>query len=506
MNPANSPSPAAAATPPQDRKPACGSLDYLLLALAVLLGLCMANSGSFWIDEAQSAHFAMQSGISAWWKSLNVIPTDVQMALYYFQLWIWEKLVGSSEWLLRLNNVPWYLAGIFAWFFAMPKRLRGIIVLLAALSPFAWYYVNEIRPYAMLFGATSLMFAGLFRCAASGFSKPWLWSLGVGCVLAAGASSVAIPWVGVTFLAALVLYLKSNPRIPFPVEIAVALAIPGLCIMGLYSWSYLHGSRVASPEHSTVGSLLFAPYELLGFTGLGPARAALREVGIGSIKTFLPGIVLLFASLTVVAIAGFRYVQRRLGSRSLLVWLALYTLPLIAVTALGISSGLRTTGRHFTPALVLALPLLTVGVDALWMRKSLWTRAVVAAFVVCWLASSFEIRFAARHKKDNYRDAASIANAALTAGKQVWWSANRNGALYYRLPLSDNGAPHTARSVISIGSLPSPLPDVVICSRDDVFDNQHVLAKMISGLNFKPVQKLQGFVVWERPGDSSHPR
>ena len=78
--------------------------------LSLLVGLIAINRDSFWIDEAFSAHYAVQPTVASWWHYLSGdVGSDTQMPLYMFYLWVWEKFSGSSEWALRAANIPWFL-------------------------------------------------------------------------------------------------------------------------------------------------------------------------------------------------------------------------------------------------------------------------------------------------------------------------------------------------------------------------------------------------------------
>jgi hypothetical protein len=485
-------------------KPVSGYYNAICLGLAAILLLLAPSGDSFWIDEANSANMALQPGLASWWQAVTQIASDVQMSPYFLQLWGWQRLAGSSEWGLRLDNLPWIILGIGAWFLALPRSMRGTFALLAGVSPFLWYYANEIRPYAMLFGASSLMFAALFRCARAGISKSRLLGVGVGALFAMGASSAALPWVGITFLVILGLLWNqksdrsSTPPLPSGLlGTALLLVLPAAGLAGLYLWSFSHGARASSPEPSNLGSLMFVPYELLGFTGLGPGRTELRAFGIGSIKRYLPLLALLGCSMIPVIWAALCSIRARIGTLRLLAMVGIYAVPMIAVAGLGWMTGLRTTGRHFTPALGLILPLLALGVHSLWNRKSRGRVAVVCLFL-CWMVSSIQIRVAARHKKDNYREAARIARGALESGHSVWWVADSCGAKYYGVALSETPQPGTALTVHNLEKAPGERPDVVVLSRPDVYDSNNIVGGMLSHSDFQLKDSIQSFTIWEK--------
>jgi len=471
--------------------------NWICLGLAlVLMGLAPSGE-SFWIDEANSAIMAMQPHLNGWWHAVNQVASDVQMSPYFFQLWVWEKLFGAAEWTLRCNNLPWILLGIGAWFVALPRPLKGTFALLCGVSPFLWYYASEIRPYAMLFGASSLMFASLYGWATAGPSKGRFLGLGLGGLMAIGASAAALPWVALTFALFAMLLWRSQPDRSYW-GLGLVLAIPATGLTALYLWSFTQGNRASSPEPSSIGSLLFVPYELLGFTGLGPGRLEMRSLGIGTLKHYLPQLGLLAFGLGAAFWAAFSTAKERIGSRKVLGLVLLAFLPALAVVLLGLKSGLRTTGRHFTPALGLILPVLAFGMGQLWRRK--WAgRVTLLVLVICLLGSSIQIRVSARHRKENYRGAARIARQELDAGRKVWWVADSCGASYYGVPTSELPADGSVQLVHNAIETVKAPPDVVILSRVDVYDANHVVTQMLAQYKFRLKTSLQSFTIWEKP-------
>ena len=80
--------------------------------------------------------------------------------------------------------------------------------------------------------------------------------------------------------------------------------------------------------------------------------------------------------------------------------------------------------------------LLALGLSALWDHREGWMgRPLLEAYLLLSLCSCLSIRFAARHQRDDYRDAAQTAINALRQHQVVWWSADSGCAQYYKLPL-----------------------------------------------------------------------
>ena len=126
---------------------------FLILCCIVFLGFVLRtyNLGkeSFWVDEAYSVHETQ--------FSLDRIKfgTDANPPLYYYLLYFWNKLVGITEFNVRMLSVIFGTASI--WFlYLLGKNVFNDEVglyaaLMLAVSPIHILYSQEARNYSLLF-------------------------------------------------------------------------------------------------------------------------------------------------------------------------------------------------------------------------------------------------------------------------------------------------------------------------------------------------------------------
>jgi 4-amino-4-deoxy-L-arabinose transferase-like glycosyltransferase len=162
---------------PADRSDLSPLLYGLILA-AILVGAALLrfyrlDAQSFWNDEGNSARIAE--------RSLDLIiegaAGDIHPPGYYLLLHGWRALFGQSEFALRSLSV---LAGVAMVLFTglLASRLFGrrvglVAASLSAASPFAVYYSQEARMYALLgalSAASTYLAFGAFR-AVEGASR-----------------------------------------------------------------------------------------------------------------------------------------------------------------------------------------------------------------------------------------------------------------------------------------------------------------------------------------------
>ena len=299
---------------------------------------CVAISGrSLWIDEACTATKAVPPTLDGWWQALSQDRSaDAQMPLYMLYVWGWARLFGTSEWSLHAANVPWFIAGAVAFILAFPSSDRRCVTAtcVVLLSPFAWYYLDEARPYTMQLGAALLIVTSLMRLTSSlavdsgGNLQPSTSTLQhpaspqtrpVGCSMLAVGCWVFSPTPGpyvALFLFGLVVLSGSNLLGMLWAGAALA-AMPALLSLrrtmslarrfwylwlaaggllgvfaGYYLWTLSLGARASASATTTWGSVCFVGYELLGFAGLGPGRLELRTAYLAVLRPYLPWLAL----------------------------------------------------------------------------------------------------------------------------------------------------------------------------------------------------------------------
>lgn len=157
------------------------ALPLALVGLAFWLRTFSLNGQSFWLDEFYAVWFIDRPLKEA----LRIIITPSNNGpLYFLLLWPWYRLTGPSDFAVRYFSVLcatlnvallWTLAR--AWF---GRRVAGWSALLLMVSPFALWYAQEAKMYALHMalatGATWLLYRALQR------GRWWRW-LAYGLVL-----------------------------------------------------------------------------------------------------------------------------------------------------------------------------------------------------------------------------------------------------------------------------------------------------------------------------------
>lgn len=134
------------------QNPGLGRLLLLtgMLLLAFGLRVYRLPAQSLWYDEGVSWYMTQ--------KTLPELTTwtahDIQPPLYYYLLWGWVRLAGTSEYALRFPSVAFGLLTVsLAW--ALGRRLwdtraAGLAVLFITISALHVYYAQEARMYTLL--------------------------------------------------------------------------------------------------------------------------------------------------------------------------------------------------------------------------------------------------------------------------------------------------------------------------------------------------------------------
>ncbi len=488
---------------------------WCILGLSLAVSALAINNQSLWIDEALTAVKARQPTLAAWWQAMvDEKASDLQMPLYMVYVWAYEKLFGSSEWVLRSANIPWLVPGMVAFVAALastkPQRLA--VATVTVFSPFAWYYLNEARPYAMQLGASLLTFASLYRLSlkrtVSSSDEPF-WVIGFlfGVVVLCGSSMLGMIWAASAVAVALVGFSRSRIMELLRLH-RFCWPLTGGCVLLFgcyYLWTLKVGARASGASGTDWKNLFFIGYELLGFSGLGPGRLEIRQGGLGVFQRHWLELVLYCFAVLVLFGAAIQRLLRPNDRKWFLKVTLIVAIPALVLVVAGLAMHFRILGRHFIPLMPVVLFLLSSGMTALWSRRSRWTKVVVGGFCLLSLLSCLSLRFAVRHEKDNYRDAAAFARAALQSGRRVWWNAAGEGAAYYQVGTTTQ-TNETDKALWLVNPTKDSLsalllPQVIIASKPDIFDNQGALAGYIERVGFRKIATLPAIAIWQRNGE-----
>jgi hypothetical protein len=477
--------------------------------LAALVCLAAISRQSLWIDEALTAIKAAQPTFAGWRHAMAAEKaSDLQMPFYMAYVWGWAHVFGISEWALRAANLPWMVAGWGSFIGVIGASKKCSLALVAFTSSFAWYYLDEARPYAMQLGATLIIFAALFRLKHEKSISPrmegrWIAAFWFGVIALSGSSLLGMIWAGAACLS--VGCIWSRQRLS---ELARAHWLSGIisCVIlfalaGYYLWTMKLGARASEVGQTDARNLGFIAYELLGFSGLGPGRLEIRDEGLRAFLPFAKPLAVYAVIVLDLLICGAWGIAQRQPRKMLVSLCVVWALPVLMILGAGRVEHFRVLGRHFTPLLPVVIIILWAGLSARWARPHWVAKAIAILFVVLAVASCASIRLAARHKKDDYRGAAAYAKAALQVNHAVWWNAGREGAEYYQVPIADQ-AGQAAQAIYIMNPSPEmltklPPPELVITSKPDVYDGGGTVAEYLRQHGYHQIAMLRAFVIWQ---------
>lgn len=417
-----------------------------IVALALAVRLYRLDAQPLWIDEEASLEDALAFGRAG----LAGLATDHVAPLHTVLLWVVSRVGGMSESALRLPSV---LTGVLCvpMTFAVVRRLFGdtrvalASALLVAVSPFAIWYAQEARMYAllMLFALVHVhlswpVVTRELRAAELGaltivttlglYTHHYMLLLsgtfGVFLLLAGGASGIAAT-------------LHSRRFWTWSATQLLALALFGF-------WLWMTADKLGNDAgFSKPAAILWAPYALFTFvTGpaFGPSTAELRGSVGAALRAEIGPIALVATAAAIVSLAGLRAVlrpDRRLAGSWLLTWLLLpLTLAILATLLTRIQFNVRYVIFSF-PALMILFALALH--DALAAPRRRWPVLLAGAVTLGVMTVSLGNWFSdPRYGKEDLRSAAVILGPATQAGILVVADNQRAIPIlnYYGAPIS----------------------------------------------------------------------
>ena len=491
----------------------------LLCFVVAVFILGLSNPGqSLWIDEFGTWRLTIASSWPAWLHQLRYWPnSDAQIPLYHLYMRVWTCLFSTSEWSLRAANLPWLLLALYSLITApLPEsaeKRRQWMMLALILHPMVWYYMAEVRPYIMLLAGASIAASGILvqllaepGTACTRGSAPRLLA---GIALMVATSALGVIWSLTYCLWALYLLCKPDrPRFFLWRHLLVALLLLLLISPVLYQYvdSFLRGVSATATHEPKLANFIYAAYELLGLSGLGPGREQLRVSVVTALVPYAFAVLPTLLILSGLLFVGVWRWGRGIGRRSCLGLLVLL-LPVAVLYALGQLKHWRVVGRHMMPMLIFISAFWGIALDWLW-RQGGRLRWMGPLALLLLSLSAFWVTHADRHLREDYRDAAALAVSEVARGSHVWWVADYGGANYYDLAVvlpTQCKTGCTGHAVYlenpRVGDLQGlPRPDVIVMSREETFDGNGVVQNMIKQGAYTLRRQWLGFTVWQAAG------
>jgi len=499
---------------------------WLWLAVPVISVLAITHQ-SLWMDEGFTVWFAAHRSLGSFYTALIGSPGstgDPQMLFYLFYMWGWTKVFGYSELALRAANIPFLLILLAAVRWAT-WRLVFVpnLWILLCLSPFLWFYLNDARPYValMAFAAVAIVSLLAYLVEPAQYQRRAPWVCLVSLLLALGTHILAaflVPSLVVLILAA-VLETPALKRdlIRNWLRPAVFCSPFFLTLGAFYSWASAHG---VSKEIGEPGlrNLAFILYEFLGFDGLGPPRLELRENPF--VQTFAPYSALLILGMVPMLATCFFFLRARPPK---LVLPLLSSLGVGVAIALGVSKieHFQVLGRHMAVFFPLLLLTILFGAGPFFSLPSgrFAASSALCGVAVVWAISDARLVLLHKYSKDNFRQAATIAETAVNKdGARIVWVADTHAAEYYGI--SANRSDQPTKNVmetemgrrISVQAVDgqnwsldvagryvdsSVTPAVLVLSRPDLFDKQRAWRSLVEQRKAQEIARIPAFSIYK---------
>ena len=287
----------------------------------------------------------------------------------------------------------------------------------------------------------------------------------------------------------------------------VLAVVCGLVLLPIgcqYAWSFLHGVSATAYHENSLANFAFGLYEIAGFDGIGPGREELRVQGAAGLRGSLLPLLVYGIAIAAVLAVGLRSSLARNRRRTLLV-LASAFLPLVVLFVLGTLKHWRVVGRHMMPLVLFFALYIACGLDALLRKRAsglsgFARKAFAGAALAALAASSIEIAYAERHRREDFRAAAQLAGQYLERNNRVWWVAQSFGADYYRLPIAapslctqtGSRAAILLESPGSVQLADCPEPQEIFIGR---YDTEGTVQRYATEHHFRRVASLTGFEI-----------
>ncbi len=462
--------------------------------------------------------YALQPDFQSWLKYLHADESsDCQMLLGCFSAWVGGRIIGTSEWEMRVVNLLW--SGLTVWFMArIGLRLKMVwLPLFLVLQPFFWFYTNEARPYdsQITFGSMILL-AFIQFLQSRGEGILWAVTFSIGSVLLCVATMLAPAQIGVTVLVGAIIARKNGWKIE---RNAFWIMLSGLILLlplGYYYFETLvRGAKGVQFWSVDFRYLVYIPYEISGSLGLGPSVVHLRELALKGLWQSIPELAIqcalafvLLALVAIVLLIGIRN-RRRDDNKFLLPVFLPFLMEIVVLFIISILIHKAFWPRHYSASFPCYVVALALALKPLLVSSRKITRGVALALLVFSIAADIGIRFGSEHQKEDYRWASSEALREIKQEKNVWWCAAGDAAIYYGVrfnsPTPGEGGIYfltnnqwNGKFPLDINGIDPGIPDDVIISRPDVHDSNGAVRNLIRDKGYRLKASHGSFQIWVR--------
>lgn len=369
---------------PDERAMSLGSRRPLLWLLGIvvagtLLRLYGLDSQSLWLDEVSSlrnAHVFGQGGLAALAKVDQVAP------LHSITLWLFTAIGGDNAVSVRLPSV---LAGVatIPLTYLVARRMFGsgavalLSAALVAISPFAIWYSQEGRMYALLLAATVAYVAVAWPLASRPLRLRELSLLSFITLIGLGMHHY-MALISVSFGLFLLIKDRAIRRATW------AWAASQIVAALIFSyWMILTLEKVAgnTAGNEKPGILLWTPYTLYTFVvgfSFGPTISELataRSDVIDAVLPHAPAIAIVALATLVISWLGLDRL-RRSGPSAAALWLLLWlVVPILLSILATFVTNIQFNVRYVIVSYPALAILLALGLHGLWERLSVRERS-----------------------------------------------------------------------------------------------------------------------------------
>lgn len=454
-----------------------------ILIFCAIIGCLIPSDRSLWQDEAWTALNGKQPNFESWKREFFVMdtPMDILKPLGSFSNFAFSRILGTSEYQMRLQNVLWFFIGLAAIYWMADRFRLWWLPVLYALHPFVWYLVDEVRPYAMqMAGGACLLACTISLIESSLRSTRAALIFVASAFVVSGASLLGLFVVFVYCVYLLVCIAWKRYKLP-PVFIAAVIVFT--LTQGVLCLFYLKFMRneVRPGFGFTWFSVAYSLYEFLGFAGLGPDRKELREVGLthGGRAAVVYAISYLVWAIPLVLVSGVASISsafaiRRNASTFGKFWLVSSLSLLAGVFLVFVAThyyrDLAFWGRHVSPIFPVFLLLIVAGIK----DCGRWTTLLMVVLLIGLTYSSLRFRFDPQYKKEDYRGAAALANKAANEGKSVVWTCSYQAGLFYDVDFMGPNIKTNHQMDTLVALEKDALPELIVINKHDRYPSANV--------------------------------
>ena len=402
----------------------------LLVFIIMIISVVSITCGSLWGDEICRVEAPISGDI------IETIKVSLGYAQpgYMMYIFLWSKIFGSTEFILRCSNLPFVIISIYYVFNVIKaNKWPDWFSILFFCHPMFIYYMDEATPYIIVYALALAFIFHIYFVGEAFNTKKNIININLIYLLGVFIHFMFGFIIILYFIKCLIEMKINNKNIIKNHILILILFCVGYLPLGILYAKFLIGTYTAT--NSIIKSIMYIIYNFIGMQGIGLSRNDLRAGNFENIN--IMHIIMLFifslVLLSILIISHKTILKYVKDNPDIVIGCIVFFIVILTVAKI-VSMGLWD--RHCMTVFPLFVIFLC-GISSELVKTNHWS-FLLYAYVVLLIISSFNIRFNYYYSCDDIKGVTEEVNRLMAENNDLTVITTTDDNNYYKFEPNDN--------------------------------------------------------------------